>query len=197
MDTVHPEPEPLPSYGSPEEPRPPRPDQPQQAHQQAFGTSHEPPVTPGGPAVPPGARFFDTIRSWGVVRPDDGRWAAGVCAGLARRWGMKPGTVRILFVLTGLLTGIGLATYGVLWLLLPHPDGRIHAQQVLSGTVSAGFFGGLLAVLADHPFAGSWSDTGAPWRHHGPAVLPLALIALAIWWLLRRHPGDRTRPVGR
>ncbi|HEX2809317.1 MAG TPA: PspC domain-containing protein, partial [Kineosporiaceae bacterium] len=64
------------------------------------GTPGEtPPGAPaGGPSLPPGAEFFDRIRGLGVVRPDEGRWAAGVCAGLGRRWGLDPLLVRGLFV---------------------------------------------------------------------------------------------------
>ena len=77
---------------------------------------------------------------------------------------------------------MGLALYGVLWLLLPHRDGRIHAQQLMSGTVTAGAVGGVLAILADNPFpTGSWSDGPVGW-HHGPGLLPLALVGIAVWW---------------
>ena len=34
--------------------------------------------------------FFDRIRSLGVFRPDEGRWGAGVAAGLARRDSESP-----------------------------------------------------------------------------------------------------------
>lgn len=175
------------------------PDEPGSPFSSGSPSSGVPPYgTPTDPArtTPPGARFFDGVRSWGVVRPDEGRWAAGVCAGLARRTGMSPGVVRLLFVLVGLLTGVGLALYGVLWLLLPHPDGRIHAQQLMSGTVTAGAVGGLLAIVADDPLGvGSWHDGPVGW-HHGPGLLPLVLVGLAIWWFgTGRHrrgtPGAR------
>src|SRR5690606_33501421 len=121
MDTNRPDPNPLPPYGSPEEP-------PTTPRGHRF--EDESPIPPQPPRTPPGARLFDTVRSWGVVRPDDDRWVGGVAAGLARRWTLNPGLVRLPFVVGGLTTGIGLAVYGVLWLLLPHPDGRIHAEQV-------------------------------------------------------------------
>src|SRR5918912_4549511 len=105
-----------------------------------------PATPPGGPGV---AAFFDRIRRYGAVRPDEGRWFACVAAGLARRWGVDPLLVRGGFVILTLFGGIGLFLYGLGWLFLPHPDGRIHAQEVLRGTVTAGFVGGLLCVLAD------------------------------------------------
>src|SRR3954464_8970086 len=109
-------------------------------------TSQTPPQAPGPQPVPPGgpgvASFFDRIRAFGAVRPDEGRWAAGVAAGLARRWGIDPVLVRGGFGLAALFGGIGLLLYGLGWLFLPHPDGRIHAQEVLRGTVTAGVVGG-------------------------------------------------------
>jgi phage shock protein C len=55
----------------------------------------------------------------GLVRPQTGRFLAGVCAGLARRFGMKPGVVRLLFVLSILLPGPQVLLYIVLWILMP------------------------------------------------------------------------------
>ena len=55
----------------------------------------------------------------GLVRPRSGRLLAGVCAGLARRFGMKPGVVRLLFVLSLLLPGPQVLLYVALWILMP------------------------------------------------------------------------------
>ncbi|MCP2199767.1 MAG: hypothetical protein QOF58_8950 [Pseudonocardiales bacterium] len=44
---------------------------------------------------------------------------AGVCAGLAQRWGMKAGTVRLLFLLSCLLPGPQFVVYLVLWVIMP------------------------------------------------------------------------------
>jgi phage shock protein PspC (stress-responsive transcriptional regulator) len=56
----------------------------------------------------------------GLVRPRTGRFLAGVCAGLARRFGMKPGVVRLLFVLSLLLPGPQVLAYVALWILMPN-----------------------------------------------------------------------------
>jgi phage shock protein PspC (stress-responsive transcriptional regulator) len=58
-------------------------------------------------------------RSRGLVRPRDGRLIAGVCVALARRFGMKPWQVRLLFVLSCLLPGPQFLIYVVLWIVLP------------------------------------------------------------------------------
>ena len=55
----------------------------------------------------------------GLVRPRSGRFLAGVCAGLARRFGMRPGVVRLLFVVSIVLPGPQFLVYIALWILMP------------------------------------------------------------------------------
>ncbi|MHC2184971.1 phage shock protein PspC (stress-responsive transcriptional regulator) [Rathayibacter agropyri] len=54
-----------------------------------------------------------------LVRPRRGRIIAGVCAGLARRFGWSPFVVRLLFVLSCLLPGPQIIAYLVMWLVIP------------------------------------------------------------------------------
>ncbi len=44
---------------------------------------------------------------------------AGVCAGIAKRFGLSPTTVRVLAVVSCLLPGPQFLVYLALWLLLP------------------------------------------------------------------------------
>ncbi len=53
-----------------------------------------------------------------LVRPRR-RVFAGVCAGLARRFGMSPTLVRVLFLLSMLLPGPQILAYLVLWIIMP------------------------------------------------------------------------------
>jgi phage shock protein PspC (stress-responsive transcriptional regulator) len=53
-----------------------------------------------------------------LVRPRHGKMIAGVCAGLANRFGVSTGTVRLIFVLFGLF-GAGEIAYILLWILVP------------------------------------------------------------------------------
>jgi len=55
-----------------------------------------------------------------LSRPTDARWVAGVCAGLARRFGTTPNTMRLIFVLSCLLPGPQFLIYGALWILVPN-----------------------------------------------------------------------------
>jgi len=54
-----------------------------------------------------------------LTRPENGRMIAGVCAGLAERFGWNVGTVRLLFLLSCLLPGPQFVIYLVLWVLIP------------------------------------------------------------------------------
>lgn len=54
-----------------------------------------------------------------LARPRNDRVIAGVCAGLARRFNMSAGMVRLLFVLSMLLPGPQVLAYIVLWILMP------------------------------------------------------------------------------
>lgn len=155
-----------------------------------------PPAQPAPPAPPPpyapqpptassaSVDSFDKIRALGIVRPDEGRWFAGVAAGLAHRWGVDPLLVRGGFVALSLVFGIGLFVYGACWLLLPHPDGRIHAQEVTRGTVTAGFVGAVLATLVGLPFGNMWGN-GPGWGG-GTGLVSVVVIGVLIWWLARR-----------
>ena len=55
-----------------------------------------------------------------LARPRDDRWIAGVCSGLARRFGIGSGTMRLIFVLSCLLPGPQFLIYLILWVMLPN-----------------------------------------------------------------------------
>ncbi|MEW2384408.1 PspC domain-containing protein [Micromonospora sp. NPDC047707] len=57
-----------------------------------------------------------------LVRPRQGRMIAGVCAGLAQRFGWSAGFVRLLFLLSLLLPGTQVIVYAILWILMPNED---------------------------------------------------------------------------
>ena len=59
------------------------------------------------------------MASTALVRPRRGKILAGVCAALARRFGMSPTGVRVLFVLSMLLPGPQILAYLVLWIVIP------------------------------------------------------------------------------
>lgn len=59
------------------------------------------------------------MASTGLVRPNRGRVIAGVCAGVARRFGWSAWLVRVLFIVSCVLPGPQFVAYLALWLLMP------------------------------------------------------------------------------
>ncbi len=54
-----------------------------------------------------------------LVRSRRDRWVAGVAGGIAHRFGISPGLVRVLFVLSLVLPGPQILIYLAMWILLP------------------------------------------------------------------------------
>ena len=57
-----------------------------------------------------------------LSRPVNNRIIAGVCAGLARRFGISPFAVRAAFLLSMLLPGPQILLYLLAWVLMPSDD---------------------------------------------------------------------------
>ena len=81
---------------------------------------------PAGPSASPeatpysGVTVTDYFRREGLLRPKEGRWLAGVCAGLGRRYGMSAAKARLLFVLVLMIVpGSQILVYPLLWILMP------------------------------------------------------------------------------
>ncbi len=54
-----------------------------------------------------------------ITRPQSKKMIAGVCAGLAERYGWRVGKVRLLFVVSCLLPGPQFVLYLILWAIMP------------------------------------------------------------------------------
>jgi len=125
-----------------------------------------------------------------LVRADEGRWLAGVCAGLGRYFDVNPLVYRIAFAALALAGGTGLLLYAAAWLVMPSETSddsiavealRDHRERpwLLLG-VGLLSFGAILA-LSEADF---WPGTGNLWL---AAFLGGAAI---VWW----HVGRRDRP---
>lgn len=57
--------------------------------------------------------------STSLTRPREGKVIAGVCAGLAQRFGWNATMVRLLFVVSCVLPGPQFVIYLVLWVIMP------------------------------------------------------------------------------
>ena len=109
----------------------------------------------------------------------------GVCAGLARRWGVDANLLRIALIVLSFASGLGLVLYGVGYLVLKADDATpapVHrllpftrdwpTPALVLALAAAGFVGfGLV---------GGWSGVG---------VLPV-LVALGIWYSVSRRRGQ-------
>jgi phage shock protein C len=62
------------------------------------------------------------VPSQKLVRPRDGRWIAGVCAGIADRFGISRTLVRLVFVISVVLPGPQFLIYIVLWIFIPSEE---------------------------------------------------------------------------
>lgn len=57
--------------------------------------------------------------STSLTRPQEGKVIAGVCAGLADRFGWNANLVRLLFLLSCILPGPQFLIYLALWVIMP------------------------------------------------------------------------------
>ncbi|WP_201749794.1 PspC domain-containing protein [Micromonospora sicca] len=72
---------------------------------------------PPGYAPPPGAAGFTS--RYGLVRPREGRYLAGVCAAIGRATNTDPVLWRVLLAVLGFFGGIGILVYVAAWLIIP------------------------------------------------------------------------------
>ncbi len=70
------------------------------------------------------ANTRSTVGQRRLARPRHGKMIAGVAAGLARRFGLSPTLVRILFLVSLILPGPQILAYLALWIIIPK-EGRI------------------------------------------------------------------------
>lgn len=108
---------------------------------------------PIGPSTPDGSTAL-------FVRPREGRMVAGVCAGIAQRWGLDLTLVRIVTVVLMFFNGIGIAVYLAAWLLTPSTDAPA-------------------PLRADSPTARAVSRRAAYLGRRLPMILLIVIAALA------------------
>ncbi len=65
---------------------------------------------------------MNTPQTQRLQRTRSDRMIAGVAGGLAKYLGIDPVFLRITFIIIGLMNGIGIVLYLVLWLLMPNED---------------------------------------------------------------------------
>lgn len=130
--------------------------------------------------------FYERLRRLGITRARDGRWFAGVAAGLARRLGVDPLVVRAAFILFGLFFGMGIALYLVAWLLLPDEKGKLPIEAALKYGDGGSIF---LLVIAGISLFG-----GGPWWNgnlNGFRIFGVIALVAGAWWFLTQTDAGR------
>ena len=153
----------------------------------ASATSGAPGSAPGAPpaggTTSPGASgFFDQIRSLGVRRSSD-RWVAGVCGGLARRFGVDPLLIRAGLIAL-LIIGIGFLAYLVAWALLPDENESILAERAIRDGDGWGIFLIIVIALSVVGVGPFFAGSDGWWS----LVVTVGLIA-GVWWLVTKQRG--------
>jgi len=74
---------------------------------------------PGGPGGAAGAGGPGGFPAKKLERKLDGRWVAGVCAGLADYSGLDVSLIRVIFAVLTLFGGVGAIAYVLAWALVP------------------------------------------------------------------------------
>lgn len=145
-------------------------------------------TTPASTQTPALDRFFDSLRRSSVTRSQN-RVVAGVCAGIAERFGISAAIVRVgAVVLT--VFGPGLFLYLLAWLLLPRYDGEVRLERAVRAGDASSIVLLVVTLLAFVPdFFGHWHM--GPWPLIGLAVLAVVGFKKG-WWGGRRQYTNHT-----
>src|SRR6185295_13261355 len=76
----------------------------------------------------PGRERPESMNEQGLRRDRTHGWLGGVCAGIARHYGVDPGLIRLGFVVAIAAGGLGIAAYLLAWLVIP-ADGATGARR--------------------------------------------------------------------
>ncbi|WP_211233033.1 PspC domain-containing protein [Solirubrobacter soli] len=125
-----------------------------------------------------------------TTRARSGRWLGGVCAGLAERWGVPVGRVRLGFVLASVVLGLGVLVYLAAWLILPE-DGVDGGQRGIVLVAQA--IGGLLGLAALAAAGAAATMFGYGWAV--VAVACAVLVGVLAGWA-RLGPAWALLPIG-
>jgi phage shock protein C len=66
-----------------------------------------------------GTRVAASVARKRLVRPRQGRKIAGVCLGVAEYFDIDVTVVRLVWLITSCMTGIGLISYPIAWIVMP------------------------------------------------------------------------------
>src|SRR5437763_3523825 len=129
-----------------------------------------------------------------VRRDPDRRVIAGVCAGIARYFGIDPLVVRLVFIAAAAAGGIGVVVYGAAWLLMPAGEhgerGRVRVRGDRAAVeVALGSALLMASLLLAMRAIGLWISDAVVW--------PLVLVAVGgalLWRQQLGRAGEATAP---
>ena len=126
-----------------------------------------------------------------LMRSETEKMIAGVCGGLADYLNIDPVLVRLAFVVLFLASGIGLAIYALLWIILPTPSRAQPVIRVMDESVagdpadlktrfSPAATVGVIMIL----FGAFFLLSQFGWINN--AFWPIVLIGAGLFYLIRR-----------
>ncbi len=128
--------------------------------------------------------FLAKLRASGFTRSSADRRIAGVCSGIAHKYGVEPIVVRLGFI-AALFLGISVLVYPILWVLMPSDrDGRIILDDAKTKKdTKALILVGLLTLAV----------LGSIFGHHEHGFWP-ALVVAGIAWMMWSKRGRGCGP---
>jgi len=84
-----------------------------------------------------GTRVGGVIARKRLVRPREGRKIAGVCLGFAEYFDIDVTIVRVVWLITAFMTGVGFIGYVIAWIVMPDEPYLLQAQAPAPGQQQA------------------------------------------------------------
>ncbi len=83
-----------------------------------------------------GTRVGGVIARKRLVRPREGRKIAGVCLGVAEYFDVDVTIVRLVWLITSVVTGVGLLSYPIAWIVMPEEPQMLPAHAAAGQQVT-------------------------------------------------------------
>lgn len=84
-----------------------------------------------------GTRVGAVIARKRLVRPREGRKIAGVCLGVAEYFDLDVTLVRLVWLVTAIVTGVGVLSYPIAWIVMPEEPYRLPAQATAGREIAS------------------------------------------------------------
>ena len=78
-----------------------------------------------------GIRLGASVARKRLVRPRQGRKIAGVCLGVAEYFDIDVTVVRLVWLIASFMTGIGLISYPIAWIVMPEEPLMLNAPAIV------------------------------------------------------------------